>query len=66
MAPPTVFDIFNFLWSGGGLTDTSFLKNHSQQNNFVHNYQGRGHTSFLVMVFNTTFNNISAISWQFN
>jgi hypothetical protein len=50
----------------GGLTDTSFLKNHSQQNNFVHNYQGRGHTSFLVMVFNTTFNNISAISWQFN
>ena len=25
-----------------------FLKNHFQQNNFVHNYQVRGHTSFLV------------------
>ena len=26
---------------------TSFFKNHSQQNNFVHNYQVRGHTSFV-------------------
>ena len=31
------------------LTDTlHFFKNHSPQNNFVHNYQVRGHTSFLV------------------
>jgi hypothetical protein len=29
---------------------TSFLKNHSYQNNFVHNYQVRGHTSFLVLI----------------
>ena len=27
---------------------TSFLKNHSKQNNCVHNYQVRGHISFLV------------------
>jgi hypothetical protein len=27
---------------------TSFLKNHSQQNNFIHYYEVRGHTSFLV------------------
>ena len=31
------------------LTDTlHFFKNHSPQNNFVHNYQVRGHTSILV------------------
>ena len=28
---------------------TSFKKNHSEQNNFVHNYQVWGHTSFLVL-----------------
>jgi hypothetical protein len=30
---------------------TSFFKNHSQQNNFVHNYQLRGHTSFPIFTF---------------
>jgi hypothetical protein len=38
-----------FLWASFvSYRHTSFLKNHSYQNNFVHNYQVQGHTSFLV------------------
>ena len=48
---------------------TSFLKNHSYQNNFVHNYQVQGHTSFLV--FNlflhcTTPRILSTMFWKFH
>ena len=44
---------YNFGATGGGIicvlqTHFIFLKIHSYQNSFVHNYQVRGHTSFLV------------------
>ena len=53
MATTTVFDLFIISYDQAGASfvsyrHTSFIKNHSYQNNFVHNYQVRGHTSFLV------------------
>jgi hypothetical protein len=47
-------DLFiNFIGQAGAsfvsYRHTSFKKNHSEQNNFVHNYQVWGHTSFLVL-----------------
>ena len=51
MAPTTVFDLFIISYDQLChlcLIDTLFFLNHSYQNNFVHNYQVHGHTSFLV------------------